>query len=103
MEPKFVELTERLHPSFPKLISQEPVMGGKTPAYGSGDLAASRGVYMFTEDGRHRYVGRSKRLFERYKNHRGPAKTERQAAFAFKLARETTTSKPLSNALGLDR
>jgi hypothetical protein len=27
-------------------------------------------------------------LFERYKNHWGPKKTEREAAFAFKLARE---------------
>jgi hypothetical protein len=63
-----------------------------TPRRGArpGDLIAERGVYLFTENGRHLYVGRSNRLFERYKNHWGPNKTEREAAFAFKLAREET-------------
>jgi hypothetical protein len=90
LDVKFVALVERLHPAFLKLLSRSPVTGGAKPDYGLGHLAATRGVYLFTENGRHLYIGRSNRLFERYKNHWGPLKTERQAAFAFRLAREAT-------------
>lgn len=90
MDPKFAALIERLHPAYLRLISRVPVTGGVAPDYGTGALVATRGIYLFTENGRHLYVGRSNRLFERYKNHWGPTKTQREAAFAFKLAREAT-------------
>jgi len=46
------------------------------------------GVYLFTENGKHLYVGRSNDLRGRYGRHCRPGATERQAAFAFQLARE---------------
>jgi hypothetical protein len=50
----------------------------------------SSGVYLFTEAGRHLYVGRSNSLRARYGRHCRPGATHRQAAFAFLLAREAT-------------
>ncbi|OYY05884.1 MAG: hypothetical protein B7Y73_00375 [Acidocella sp. 35-58-6] len=90
MDTKFAAFVDRLHPAYLNLLSKSPVTGGAKPNYGVGDQAAKRGIYLFTEQGRHLYVGRSNRLFQRYKNHWGPSKTEREAAFAFKLAREAT-------------
>lgn len=46
------------------------------------------GVYLFTEKGRHLYVGRSNRLRERYFLHCRPGSKQNQASFAYKLARE---------------
>lgn len=48
------------------------------------------GVYLFTEAGRHLYVGRSNVLRKRYGRHCRPGATFKQAAFAFQLAREET-------------
>ena len=48
------------------------------------------GVYLFSEAGRHLYVGRSNDLRGRYARHCRPGATHRQAAFAFLLAREVT-------------
>jgi hypothetical protein len=90
MDPKFAALVDRLHPAYLDLLSRRPVSGGAKPDYGIGDQAAKRGIYLFTERDRHLYVGRSNRLFHRYKNHWMASKTEREAAFAFKLAREAT-------------
>jgi hypothetical protein len=49
-----------------------------------------RGIYLFSEGSRHLYVGRSNRLRQRVCNHGKPTATWRQAAFAFRLAREAT-------------
>ena len=51
---------------------------------------AQSGVYLFTEGGRHLYVGRSNGLRARYGRHCRLGATYRQAAFAFQLAREVT-------------
>jgi hypothetical protein len=48
------------------------------------------GVYLFTEQDRHLYVGRSNGLRGRHGRHCRPGATHRQAAFAFQLAREAT-------------
>jgi hypothetical protein len=91
LDARFSSLVERLHPAYLRLIECEPVTNGSTPNYGK----AVKGVYLFTDGGQHLYVGRSNRLAARYKNHWMPKKTEREAAFAFKLAREATgKSKP---------
>jgi hypothetical protein len=90
MDQKFAAFVERLHPAYLKLMSCAPVTGGAMPTFGTGDKMVERGIYLFTENGKHLYVGRSNRLLARYKNHWGPLKTEREAAFAFRLARETT-------------
>jgi hypothetical protein len=86
MDPKFSALIERLHPAFLRLIECNPVTNGAVPDY----AGALKGIYLFTESGRHLYVGRSNRLLARYRNHWMPNKTEREAAFAFKLARHAT-------------
>ena len=46
--------------------------------------------YLFTEAGRHLYVGRSNNLRGRLGRHCRPGATYWQAAFAFQLAREVT-------------
>jgi hypothetical protein len=86
MDPKFALLVERLHPAFVTLTERAPVTDGGIPDY----CGALRGVYRFTEAGNHLYVGRSNRLLARYRNHWMSNKTEREAVFAFKLAREAT-------------
>jgi hypothetical protein len=86
MDPKFQAFADGLHPAFERLLRRAPVSNGAMPDYG----VALKGIYLFTEAGRHLYVGRSNRLPSRYKNHWMPNKTEREAAFAFKLAREAT-------------
>lgn len=48
------------------------------------------GIYLFTENGRHMYVGRSNVLRPRYGRHCRPGATYRQASFGFQLAREAT-------------
>jgi hypothetical protein len=90
MDSKFTSLIERLRPSFEALMACPPVRDGGLPPYGAPKGEKSKGVYLFTEDGTHLYVGRSNRLLERYKNHWMANKTEREAAFAFKLARRAT-------------
>ena len=48
------------------------------------------GIYLFTESGRHLYVGRSNRLRARYSLHCRPGSQHNQATFAFHLARKST-------------
>ena len=86
MDQKFASLVDRLHPAYVTLTERAPVTVGRIPDY----CGAVRGVYLFTEAGNYLYVGRSNQLLTRYRNHWMPNKTERQAAFAFKLARKAT-------------
>jgi hypothetical protein len=58
------------------------------------------GVYLFTEVGRHLYVGRSNVLRGRHGRHCRPGATHRQAAFAFQLAREATGRTAVSHRAG---
>jgi hypothetical protein len=90
MDIKFSALIEKLHPSFDALMLRQPVTGGAIPDFGVAKGEKARGVYLFSENGRHLYVGRSNRLLDRYKNHWMASKTEREAAFAFRLARMAT-------------
>ncbi|MBV1701218.1 MAG: hypothetical protein KGQ46_05290 [Hyphomicrobiales bacterium] len=87
---KFAAFTEGLPLACNTLVSRAPVTGGAKPDFGVEKSTPKRGVYLFTEKGTHMYVGRSNRLFERYKNHWGTQSSGGKAAFAFKLARQTT-------------
>ena len=49
-----------------------------------------RGVYLFSENGRHLYVGRTNDVKARYSGHCRPGAHHGIAAFAFRLAREST-------------
>lgn len=90
MDIRFSALIGKLHPSFEALMLCQPVTGGALPEFGIPKRERARGVYLFSEGGKHLYVGRSNRLLDRYKNHWMASKTEREAAFAFKLARIAT-------------
>ena len=82
MHPKFARAAESLDPSFKKLMAMKPVKLGQFPK-----AMPVKGVYLFSEGGKHLYVGRSNNLPKRPSRHLG---THRMAAFAFKLAREAT-------------
>ena len=85
MHPKFVAATASLHGLFNKLNSTEPLdRSYKWPR------ERLRGVYLFSENGVPLYVGRTNDAKGRYGRHCRPGATWRMAAFAFRLAREST-------------
>lgn len=85
MNPHFAEVVESLHPSFEKLLEQGAVTTTTLPR----GMPAS-GVYLFTEHGRHLYVGRSNRLRSRIRRHGAEQTKHNVAAFAFRIARMAT-------------
>ena len=85
MHDKFRAYTEALHPKFETLMGVIPVTTGTLPREIKG-----AGVYMFSENGRHLYVGRTRNVRSRYGQHTRTGTGHNNAPFAFKLARETT-------------
>ncbi len=85
MDRRFVALVDALDPKLEQLRSMVPLHYGELPR----EMPPS-GVYLFSEGGRDLYVGRSNTLRQRYGRHCRPGATHRQAAFAFRLAREAT-------------
>jgi hypothetical protein len=85
VDTKFAVLVEHLAPKLARLRAAAPLRYGALPR----NMPKS-GVYLFTESGRHLYVGRSNDLRGRYGRHCRPGATHRQAALAFLLAREAT-------------
>ncbi len=85
LHPAFIHVVESLQPSFERLIAQQSRKPISIPAG-----LPSAGVYLFTECERHLYVGRSNNLRRRMQRHGSPGATHKQAAFAFRLAREST-------------
>jgi hypothetical protein len=79
MDPKFARLTDRLHPAFERLRDGPVYKGGALPR---------QGVYLFSEDGKPLYVGRSNNIPSRLAAHRNLSAGENRAAFAFILACE---------------
>ncbi|ASY61378.1 hypothetical protein [Sinorhizobium sp. CCBAU 05631] len=85
MDERFRKFADALHPKFEQLISMEPVVTGKLPK-----IVPTSGVYLFSENGHHLYVGRTGRMRGRYGDHSRPSASHNDAPFAFKLAREAT-------------
>ena len=85
MPPPFAAVAEALHPSFERLMAQEP----RSPDQ-PWPREKVRGVYLFSERGRHLYVGRTNDVRGRYGRHCLPGAHHGMAAFAFRLAREAT-------------
>lgn len=86
MHADFLKFCSRLNPLLDELISMEPVTNGVFPR-----SVPKRGVYLFSDSDRsHLYVGRSNDIRVRYGKHCLPGATHRMAAFAFRLAREST-------------
>jgi len=76
---------ESLHGSFERLVSMEPmsIENLRLPI-------PSACIYLFSENGRHLYAGRTRHLRNRLRQHSIPAAQQNQAVFAFRLAREIT-------------
>jgi hypothetical protein len=97
MNQRFVALLEDLQPKLDALLAMSPLQFGELPK-----VMPSCGVYLFTENGRHLYVGRSNGMRARYGRHCRPGATRRQASFAFLLAREATGRMEASYRKGED-
>jgi hypothetical protein len=83
MNEKFRLVVESLQPKLEELLAMAPIQPTALPP-----TMPQAGVYLLSEEERHLYVGRSDSMPKRFRNHyRG---THKQAAFAFKLAREAT-------------
>src|SRR5260370_11504447 len=85
MHEAFREYVEALHPSFERLEAMEPVTIKMLPKG-----APSQCIYLFSEGQRHLYVGRTRKLRQRLRQHSIPASQHNQAVFAFRLARVMT-------------
>jgi predicted GIY-YIG superfamily endonuclease len=88
MHDSFRHYAESLHPSFERLTSMQPVTIPALPRD-----APSQCIYLFSEDDRHLYVGRTRNLKQRLRQHSIPAAQHNQAVFAFRIAREVTGKK----------
>ncbi|MEQ8283073.1 MAG: GIY-YIG nuclease family protein [Parvibaculum sp.] len=85
MHQKFEEAVNSLHESFGRLIDQRVRQNGdKWPK------EKIRGVYLFSENGRHLYVGRTNNVKKRYAGHCNASSKHYSSPFAFRLAREET-------------
>jgi len=85
MEDAFKRYVEALHPSFERLMSMAPVSINRLPK-----KLPSKCIYLFSEGNNYLYVGRTRKLRNRLRQHSIPAAQHNQAVFAFKLAREAT-------------
>ena len=85
MHPNFAEVIKSLHASFEELIASTPSSAGELPR----GMPLS-GIYLFSETGKHLYVGRSRNMRRRYGLHTRPSAQHNQASFAFLLTREST-------------
>lgn len=85
MDAVFVAHVEALRPQLEKLLAMVPVKPSNLPR----DMP-KRGIYLLSEADKYLYVGRSNDIRARIGRHCLPGATHRMAAFAFRLARETT-------------
>jgi predicted GIY-YIG superfamily endonuclease len=85
MDSDFRQMVDSLEPKFQALIGMSPVRYGCLPS----ELPRA-GVYLFSESGKHLYVGRTKRLRQRLRGHCVPSGSHFTATFAFRIARQVT-------------
>ncbi|PYO97118.1 MAG: hypothetical protein DMD60_07930 [Gemmatimonadetes bacterium] len=85
MDVKFRKHLAVAHRNLRALLASTPLKTDALPI----EMPAS-GVYLFTERGRHLYVGRSNRLRKGIPLHYRRASKHSSAAFAFRLARKAT-------------
>jgi hypothetical protein len=83
MHQDFKRHVESVHPAFEMLMQSVPFAFGSMP----NDLPMA-GIYVFSENDRHLYVGRTNNLRARLQQHCRPSSSHNSAAFAFRLARE---------------
>jgi hypothetical protein len=83
VNPKFAKALSKLEPSLKELLAFPPIQQINLPA-----TLPKAGIYLFTEAGKHLYVGRSNDLRDRIQTHVRRSSKTNQAAFAYRLARE---------------
>tara|TARA_R110002124_G_C8613358_1_gene485546 strand:- start:92 stop:562 length:471 start_codon:yes stop_codon:yes gene_type:complete len=91
MHPKFSKVIDQLHSKFEELTTGQSFNFTTLPRE-----MPSAGVYLFSENDKPLYVGRSNRLRERYKSHCRLGSKHNQAAFAYKLAHKALNLGPAS-------
>ena len=85
MHEVFREYIESLEPSFQRLMKMKPVSVAALP---TGTPIS--GIYLFSENDEHLYVGRTNTIRKRLQNHCRPSSGHNSATFAFRLARQIT-------------
>jgi len=83
MNPRFQAFIEQLEPKFQRLVSMHTVKVASLPRQ-----MPKAGVYVFYEEGKPLYVGRTNRMKQRTKYHSRESADD--APLAFRLAREAT-------------
>lgn len=79
---RFRELGERLPGLLQSLLTANPHHRDKRPA-----APKVPAVYLFTENGNHRYVGRTRNANRRFGEHTRPSSPQNSAPFAFNIAK----------------
>ena len=85
MNPKFAAMVQLLEPTFQRLIQMQPVSAKQLPR-----IMPMQGIYLFSDDTKHLYVGRSNNIRRRIGLHCRPGSQHNQATFAFRMARHQT-------------
>lgn len=79
---RFRDIERQLPRLLDSLVAAPAYRRGKEPP-----APAIAGVYLFTEDGVHRYVGRTRNANRRLGEHTRPSSKENSAPFAFNIAK----------------
>ena len=79
---RYREIERQLGPAARALLTEPSYRRGRMPA-----APPVAGVYLFTEDHTHRYVGRTRNANRRLGEHTRPSSPENSAPFAFNIAR----------------
>jgi predicted GIY-YIG superfamily endonuclease len=85
MHERFKHYVESLHPSFERLMGMSPIKMSAIPKQ-----LPDKSVYLFSEGEQTLYVGRTRRLRQRLRQHSIAGAQHNQAVFAFRLVREMT-------------
>ena len=85
MNSEFQIYLDSLEPKFQLLMKMQPVTYSNLPKE-----MPERGIYLFSENGEHLYVGRSNKIRNRLLIHRWKSSNHNKAAFAFRIARKHT-------------
>lgn len=85
MDPAFKQFVEMLHASFERLMQMDPLEMSALPS-----RLPEKCIYLLSEGQSHLYVGRTRNLRARLRQHSIASARHNEAVFAFKLAREVT-------------
>jgi predicted GIY-YIG superfamily endonuclease len=85
MNPKFARIVDLLEPKFQRLVTMAAVRPNALPR-----VMPNRGIYLFSDQDQHLYVGRSNNIRRRIGLHCRPGSQQNQATFAFRMARQQT-------------